>query len=67
MSYLALPCHKHPTTQYTYYVESTFGYFDQTSQLMIIGCLNNSNLTIIPNSDITVPGLKNRLRLTHNN
>ena len=55
MSYLALPCHKQPTTQYTYYVVSTFGWSDQTSQFMIIGCLNNSNITIIPNNDITVP------------
>ena len=55
MSYLALPCHKQPTTQYTYYVVSTFGWSDKTSQFMIIGCLNNSNVTIIPNNDITVP------------
>ena len=55
MSYLALPCHKQPTTQYTYYVVSTLGWSDQTSQFMIIGCLNNSNVTIIPNNDITVP------------
>ena len=55
MSYLALPCHKQQTTQYTYYVVSTFGLSDQTSQFMIIGCLNNSNVTIIPNNDITVP------------
>ena len=55
MSYLALPCHKQPTTQYTYYVVSTFGWSDQTSQFMIIGCLNNSNVTIIPNNDITIP------------
>ena len=55
MSYLAYPCHKQPTTQYTYYVVSTFGWSDQTSQFMIIGCLNNSNVTIIPNNDITVP------------
>ena len=55
MSYLALPCHKQPTTQYIYYVVSTFGHSDQTSQFMIIGCHNNSNVTIIPNNDITVP------------
>ena len=55
MSYLALPCHKQPTTQYTYYVVSTLGWRDQTSQFMIVGCLNNSNVTIIPNNDITVP------------
>ena len=55
MSYLALPCHKQPTTQYTYYVVSTLGWSDQTSQFMIIGCLDNSNVTIIPNNDITVP------------
>ena len=55
MSYLALPCHKQPTTQYIYYVVSTFGYSNQMSQFMIIGCLNNSNVTIFPNNDITVP------------
>ena len=55
MSYLALPCHKQPTTQYTYYVVSMFDHFDQTSQFMIIGCLDNSSVTIIPNNDITVP------------
>ena len=55
MSYLALPCHKQPTTKYTYYVVSTLGWSDQTSQFMIIGCHNNSNVTIIPNNDITVP------------
>ena len=55
MSYLALPCHKQPTTQYTYYVVSTLGWSDQTSQFMIIGCANNSNVTIIPNNDIIVP------------
>ena len=55
MSYLALPCHKQPTTQYTYYVVSTLGWSDQTSQFMIIACHNNSNVTIIPNNDITVP------------
>ena len=55
MSYLARLCNKQPTTQYTYYVVSTLGWSDQTSQFMIIGCLNNSNVTIIPNNDITVP------------
>ena len=55
VSYLALPFHKQPTTQYTYYVVSTLGWSNQTSQFMIIGCLNNSNVTIIPNNDITVP------------
>ena len=55
MSYLALPCHKQPTTQYTYYVVSTLGWSNQTNQFMIIGCHNNSNVTIIPSNDITVP------------
>ena len=55
MSYLALPCHKQPTTQYTYYVVSTLGWSDQTSQFMIIGCLNNSNVTIVPSKDLTIP------------
>ena len=34
---------------------STLGWTDRTSQFMIIGCLDNSNATIIPNNDITVP------------
>ena len=55
MSYLALPCHKQLTTYYTYYVLSTFDRSDRTSQFMIIGCLDNSHVTIIPNNDITVP------------
>ena len=55
MSYLALPCHKQPTNQYTYYVVSTYSHSTQTSQFMIIGCFNNSNVTIIPNHDIYVP------------
>ena len=55
MSYLALPCHKQPTSQYMYYVFSTFDLSDQISQFMIIGCLNNSKVTIIPNNNITVP------------
>ena len=55
MSHIALPCHIQPTTQYTYYVVSTLGWSDQTSQFMIIGCLNNTNVTIIPNNDIIVP------------
>ena len=56
VSYLALPCNKLPeTSQYTYYIVSTFGLSTQSSQFMIIGCLNNSNVTIIPSNDITVP------------
>ena len=55
MSHLALSCHKQPTTQYTYYVVSALGWSDRTSQFMIIGCLTNNNMTIIPNNDITVP------------
>jgi hypothetical protein len=55
MSYLALPCHEQPTTQYTYYVISTYGWSDQNSQFLIVGCTDNTNITIIPNNNITVP------------
>ena len=55
MSFLALPCHKQPTTEYTYYVVSTYGWSNQMSQFLIVGCVDNTNVTIIPNNDITVP------------
>ena len=55
MSYLALPCHLQPTTEYTYYVVSTYGWSNQMSQFLIVGCVNDTTVTIIPNNDITVP------------
>lgn len=55
MSYLALPCHEQPTTQYTYYVISTLGWSNQMSQFLIVGCIDNTNISIVPTSPITVP------------
>ena len=55
MSYLALPCHEQPVTEYTYYVVSTLGWSNQASQFLIIGCMDNTNVSIIPNEQITVP------------
>ena len=56
MSYLALPCHEQPSiTEYVYYVVSTYGWSNQNSQFMIIGCHGHSKVSIIPNNPITVP------------
>ena len=55
MSYLALPCHTQPTTEYVYYAVSTKGWSNQPSQFLIVGCSNNSNVTIVPSNSITVP------------
>ena len=55
MSYLALPCHEQPTTTYTYYVVSTYGWSTQKSQFLIIGCTYNTSITITPTNSISVP------------
>ena len=55
MSYLALPCHSQLTSEYVYYVVSTRGWSDQPSQFLIVGCSDNSNVTIVPSNSITVP------------
>jgi hypothetical protein len=55
MSYLALPCYDQPTNSYTYYVISTYGLSNQMSQFLIVGCTDNTSVTIIPNNNITVP------------
>ena len=55
MSFLALPCHDQPTTEYTYYVVSTYGWSSQKSQFLIIGCKFNTTITITPNNRISVP------------
>ena len=50
MSYLALPCHEQTSNSiHILCCVYVWSWSDQTSQFMIIGCFNNSNVTIVPN------------------
>ena len=55
MAYLAYPCHKQSTSEYIYYAVSSLGWSDQKSQFLIIGCHNNTNVTVIPKGTVTLP------------
>ena len=55
MAYLAYPCHEQPANEYIYYVVSSLGYSDFNSQFLIVGCRDNSSVTIIPTANITLP------------
>ena len=55
MAYLAYPCHTQPTTEYIYYAVSSLGFNDSKSEFLIVGCHDNSSVTIIPTGTITLP------------
>ena len=55
MAYLAYPCHIQPTSEYIYYAVSSLGDADYNSQFLIVGCHDNSSITIIPTGNITLP------------
>ena len=55
MAYLAYPCHKQPTTEYVYYAVSSLGYSNNKGEFLIVGCHDNSSVTIIPTGTITLP------------
>ena len=58
MAYLAYPCHKQPTSEYVYYAVSSLGFSIHRSQFLIVGCSDDSNVTIIPTlptGNITLP------------
>ena len=55
MAYLAYPCHKQPTSEYVYYAVSSLGFSNQRSQFLIVGCSDNTSVTIIPTGTITLP------------
>ena len=55
MAYLAYPCHTQPTTEYIYYAVSSLGFSDSKSEFLIVGCHDNSSVTIIPTGTITLP------------
>ena len=55
IAYLAYPCHNQPTTEYIYFAVSFVGVGFFNSQFLIIGCRDNSSITIIPTGNITLP------------
>ena len=55
MAYLAYPCHKQPTSEYIYYAVSSLGWSDQKSLFLVIGCHDNTNVTVIPKGTVILP------------
>ena len=56
-SYLVLPCHEYPgVSQYEYYTVSTSSYYNHTlSEALLVGCSNNTSITIVPSVDLFIP------------
>ena len=56
-SYLLLPCHEYPgVSQYEYYTVSTSSYRNTSlSEALLVGCSNNTNITIVPSVDLFIP------------
>ena len=55
-TYLALPCHDYQISQYEYYTISTGSYRNTTmSQALLVGCQNNTIVTITPSVDLFLP------------
>lgn len=57
MSYLGLPCHTQPTNEYIYYGVSTLGLNDFFGYVLLVGCRNNTNVTVVPSryANVTMP------------
>ena len=55
--YLVLPCHEYPgVTQYDYYAVSSSSYRNTSlSEALLVGCSNNTNITIVPSVDLFIP------------
>ena len=48
LSFLGLPCHIQPTSQYVYYAVSSHGISGLYGYVLLVGCMNNTNVTVIP-------------------
>ena len=56
--YLALPCHDYQISQYEYYTVSTVNSSYRNtamSQALLVGCQNNTTVTITPSVDLFLP------------
>lgn len=60
-AYYAWPCHQQPTTEYIYHAVSLLSTAqtslgeDSVSEFLLVGCQNNTNITITPSQDIKLP------------
>ena len=56
-SYPVFPCHEYPgVSQYEYYTVSTSSYHNRSlSEALLVGCSNNTNITIVPSVDLFIP------------
>ena len=55
-AYLALPCHDYQISLYEYYTVSTDSCHNTTmSQALLVGCQNNTIVTITPSVDLFLP------------
>ena len=56
-SYPVLPCHEYPgVSQYEYYTVSTSSYRNTSlSEALLVGCSNNTDITIVPSVDLFLP------------
>ena len=55
-TFLALPCHDYQISQYEYYIVSSGSYRNTTmSQALLVGCQNNTTVTITPSVDLSLP------------
>lgn len=55
MAFLAQPCHEQPTETYIYYAVSTLGWSDQKSMFLIVTCMDDTHISIIPNNLVSLP------------
>ena len=57
LEYLVLPYHEYPgVSQYEYYAVSTSSYYNTSlSQALLVGCINNTIISIIPTVDLFIP------------
>ena len=55
-TYLALPCHDQPTKEYVYYgISHESSESNRYSQILIVGCRDNTTVTITPTQMIQLP------------
>ena len=55
-TYLVLPCHDYQISHYEYYTVSTSSYRNTSmSQALLVGCQNNTTVTITPSVDLFLP------------
>ena len=55
-TYLALPCHDQPTEEYIYYgISHESSESNHYSQILIVGCRDNTTVTITPTQMIQLP------------